>query len=440
MLCRPRADYCIVVGEYAIMESFKQVLTTLRDLLLPLFPSFLARIVVGRTDFVFLVHPIDLEDVAKKYPFMRGMERSRIKAFTRYLWPVIGARMVGCRAGGKPLTGRIMFCPMTTRMMLLKREEARHKILKAARLAEKLGVRMLGLGAFVPIVTDNGAWLSDKVKVSLTTGTAFAAVIAEQNIRALMAEAGMDPAQHSLAIVGAGGSVGAACARMLCGSFRKAVLVDINGRALGGVVNSLYSSGERLPHVVASTSLSQVYEADVVLVVTNVPGALVRSHHLRPGAVVVDAGFPKNVSRKVLKDRRDVLVVDSGIAEIDGFETQFDFHLGVQRRSEVFSCLAEELLLLQMNKKGMFVGVPTFEYVQELRAFSRTAGIRRAEFRNGLGPVAADDIARFRAFRAEYAAQAAPASGAAKQVVPPPTVASAVPVPDPNYTGAVPGV
>lgn len=381
------------------MESIKQILTTLRDLMLSVIPAFLARWIIGKTDFVFLVHPIDLEDVAKKYPFMRGMARDHIKTFTRFLWPVIGARMVGFKAGGRELTGRIVFCPFTTRMMLLKREAAKRKILRAAKLSEKLGIRMLGLGAFVPIVTDDGTWLADKVSVSLTTGTAYAAVIAEQNIRAITTELGMNMAEQSIAIVGAGGSVGSICARMLCSSFRKAVLVDINGRNLSAVINTLRSSGERLPHLVASMSIDQVREADVVLVVTNVPGALVRSHHLRPGAVVIDAGFPKNVSRKVLKDRKDVLVIDSGIAEIDGFETQFDFQLGILRRSEIFSCLAEELLLLQMNKSGAFTGAPGYDYVQELRANGQAAGIRRAEFRNGLGYVTADDIARFREFR-----------------------------------------
>ena len=73
---------------------------------------------------------------------------------------------------------------MSTRMIILHKEHAKKKILAAAKFSEKLGAKLLGLGAFVPIVTEHGTYLQGKVNMSLPNGDAFSAVIAANVIKA----------------------------------------------------------------------------------------------------------------------------------------------------------------------------------------------------------------------------------------------------------------
>lgn len=49
-------------------------------------------------------------------------------------------------------------------MLVLKRKLAIKKLLQAIKFIEKLGVKIIGLGAFVPIITENGKIIKNKVK------------------------------------------------------------------------------------------------------------------------------------------------------------------------------------------------------------------------------------------------------------------------------------
>src|SRR5207244_12500278 len=59
---------------------------------------------------------------------------------------------------------------------------ARKRVYQTVRLAEKMGARIAGLGAFTSIVTKDGKDLQGKVKVALTTGNAHSAAIEVQNV------------------------------------------------------------------------------------------------------------------------------------------------------------------------------------------------------------------------------------------------------------------
>ncbi len=167
-----------------MLNNVGAILLTFRDILIPFMPRFMVRLFMGTGEYVFLAHPIELlPDIARKYPFADKLPKGILKAISRNHPPIILAKITGYKGqDGRHVAGWVVFCSMSTRMMILHQEHAKKKILAAAKFSEKLGAKLLGLGAFVPIVTEHGTYLQGKVNMSITNGDAFSAVIAARNV------------------------------------------------------------------------------------------------------------------------------------------------------------------------------------------------------------------------------------------------------------------
>lgn len=376
------------------MTNIRQVMLTLRDLSVNLLPNPLVRCILGRGEYVFLAHPIDLlPDIARKYPFAAKAPKWLLKFLSRFHPPIIFSKITGFKGkDGRDVHGWVVFCSLSTRMMLLNEKRARKKIVAAAGFSEQLGAKLLGLGAFVPIVTEHGAYLQGKVNMAITNGDAFSSVIAVKNVIKAADTAGLDKNKARLAVVGAAGFVGSMSCKLLSNQFSNIALIDKNREAvssLGEQLKNRYKNN----NISVSSDINDIKDSDIVLVVTNTPGAIVRAHHLKPGSIVIDAAQPRNVSAKVPFERDDVVVIESGIAEIDGLKTNCDF--GLRKENEVYSCFAELLLLCWMKEyKEDHVDNISESYVGRLWAEMEKARIKVAEFRNIKGLVSANDIRR----------------------------------------------
>ena len=88
-------------------------------------------------------------------------------------------------------------------------------IIKAGELAHKLGVKIIGLGAYAALVGNKGIEISQKVKLPVTTGAAYTlAMIPEAILRAMtLLEIPIDKAK--ILIIGATGSISRVCVEIL---------------------------------------------------------------------------------------------------------------------------------------------------------------------------------------------------------------------------------
>ncbi len=101
----------------------------------------------------------------------------------------------------------------------------------------------------------------------------------------------------------------------------------------------------------------------------------VRSDHLKPGSIVIHAAQPRNVSVKVPQERKDVVVIESGVAEVKGLKVNCDF--GLRKENEVYSCFAELLLLCWMKEYDEdHVDPISEEYVLKLWDISKRRELR----------------------------------------------------------------
>jgi len=370
-----------------MVKNILLILANIRDLVIRFLPGFIARLLVGVGEFAFVVHPRDLSDCKRKYPFAKYLPKAVIERWSRYQWPTIGSKIKGLKKKyGKSVDGWVVICPMTTKLMIKNRNVARKRILQTVRLAEKLGAKIVGLGAFTSIITKDGIYLKGKVKAGITTGNAYSAAIAIENLERLLSLTGRNITESALAIVGGAGSVGSACSKILARKAKKLIIVDKNKKALDNLVDCISIDGV----VTGKTDIISIKEADGIIAVTNAPGAIVRASHLKKGAVVVDAAQPKNVSRHVPSQRDDVIVVESAIVKSNGIDFNFDFGLN---EHEALGCLAEVLLLTWIGHKGDYsLGKVDPSQTEEVSRIAKEADFKLADFRNSTGFIKEEQI------------------------------------------------
>jgi predicted amino acid dehydrogenase len=266
---------------------------------------------------------------------------------------------------------------------------ARQRILQTVRLAEKMGARIAGLGAFTSIVTRDGRDLEEKVRLGLTTGNPHSAAIAVQNVLHAAALTHLSLPHATAAIVGGAGSVGSACAKMLARLVAKLVIIDIKKDALQNLLTEL---AQQPAAVEGASSLDQVREADIVIAATNNPYILVTADHLKPGAIVIDAAQPKNVSEEIPRQRPDVVVIESAVVRTPGVDVHFDLDLAP---GEALGCLSETMILTAIGWRGHYsLGKADPALAAHMIAAGRALGFRLAHFRNSAGYVTDEHLLR----------------------------------------------
>jgi predicted amino acid dehydrogenase len=283
----------------------------------------------------------------------------------------------------------MLFSPLTTDQMLRNPRLARRRVLQTVRLAEKMGATIAGLGAFASIVTRDGRELEGQVRLGLTTGNPQSAAIAVENVLQAAALTNLSLPHAIVAIVGAAGSVGSACAKMLARCVGMLCLLDIKKEELQTLIAQLDGQPATIK---VMASLDDVREADIVIAATSHPRVLVTAAHLKAGAIVVDAAQPKNVSEDLPQQRPDVLVIESAVIRAPGVDVHFDLDLGP---GEVLGCLSETMILTAIGWDGHYsLGKADPAQASQVLAAGRSLGFRLAPFRNSAGYLRQEDFQR----------------------------------------------
>ena len=159
--------------------------------------------------FAFIIHPIDVSDVARKFPVSRYIPSGLVERAISHLKPFKVSEINGVRSRYGTANGYFVTCPLTPRMMMsMPEDKVMAKIIDSAKLAQDLGAKVVGLGAFTSVVGDAGVTISKNVDIAVTTGnsyTVYTAIEATLKAAELM-EIDMDDA--NVLVLGATGSIG----------------------------------------------------------------------------------------------------------------------------------------------------------------------------------------------------------------------------------------
>ncbi|MDQ2985114.1 MAG: shikimate dehydrogenase [Armatimonadota bacterium] len=343
------------------------------------------------TPFAFIVHPIDARrDVARKYPLAKYVPESAVEWFLKHKRPMVLSEIKGVRSvDGKETSGWFIGCPLTPKMMLeLPLELVYDRIVECCVMAEKLGARIIGLGAFTAVVGDGGITIAKRSPIAVTTGNSYTVATAIDGTLEAAQLMDIEPSVSTLAVVGATGSIGRTCAQVLAPSFVRTILIG-RDKARTEEAAALVGHGAEV-----STGVAAISSADVVITVTSAEGEVIQPEHLKIGAVVCDVARPRDVSIRVSKERDDVLVIEGGVVAVPG-DVDFGMSFGFPEKT-AYACMSETMMLALENRPESFtLGKDvTVEQVQETRDMAKKLGFCLAGFRSFEKAVSPETIER----------------------------------------------
>ncbi len=297
-------------------------------------------------NFAFIIHPVNPKrDAQRKFPLLgKLLPEPAIHFLSQYFPPLYISHITGIvsQATGKEVEGWFIACPLTPRQMVtLPPATVYKKIIQTGLLAQKLGARLLGLGGFTSVVGDGGLTIARHLDIPVTTGDSYTVGVAVEATLKAAQKMNIKSDEATAAVVGATGSIGRVCAQLLARRVPRLLLVGRRLEALQEVRARVEAQAEA--EISLSTDMSDLRQADMVLTVTSAIEAVIEPQHLKSGAVVCDVARPRDVSRQVVEQRDDVLVIEGGMVKVPGpvnFNFDFGFPPGL-----AFACMAETITL-----------------------------------------------------------------------------------------------
>jgi predicted amino acid dehydrogenase len=355
--------------------------------------------------FAFIIHPIDPKrDVSRKFPLLgRILTERQIDFFSTFFPPVYISEIEGVTSvsTGRQIKGWFIACPYTPRRMLqLPEKTVYRKIVEAGHMAERLGARIMGLGAFTSVVGDAGISIAHALDLPVTTGDSYTVSLAVQAVREAARLMDISMPDATVAVVGATGAIGRVCAQLLSGEAARLLLFGRNMGKLRALCEELQPSARA--EIVIGTDMSQLSQASLILSVTSSLGSVIDPRTLQPGSVVCDVARPRDVSAMVAAVRDDILVIDGGMVDVPG-PVDFHFNFGFPP-GKSYACMAETMALaLEGRFEDYTVGKHiTLERVQEIAGIAEKHGFRMSGFRSFEREVRPEQIETVRRNAREY--------------------------------------
>jgi predicted amino acid dehydrogenase len=336
-------------------------------------------------NFAFIIHPVNPKrDVQRKFPLLGKMlPEPTIDFLSRYFPPVYISHLTGITslASSKEIEGWFIACPFTPgQMVTLPPETVYKKIVAAGKLAQKLGAKILGLGGFTSVIGDGGLTISKHLDIPVTTGDSYTVAVAVEATLEAAARMHIKPTAATAAVVGATGSIGRVCAQLLARHVPKMLLIGRNLETLSRVQKLV--EAQNTAEVQISAKMQDLQQADIVVTVTNAIETVIEPRHLKTGAIVCDVARPRDVSRQVVEERDDVLVIEGGMVKVPGpvnFNFDFGFPPGM-----AFACMAETMTLaLEGHYHSFTLGKEiSLAQVETIGAMAAKHGFKVSGFRS----------------------------------------------------------
>jgi predicted amino acid dehydrogenase len=307
-----------------------------------------------RPTFAFVVHPLTVKHIYidKRFNAARYLPQRLVEWLVSFAPPLYLSRMRGIRskATGQEVEGLLLTLGATAREIMRRRPGFTYRrLIQAARVAERRGARVMGLGAFTSVVGDAGITVAQKVDIGVTSGNSLTVAATLESAKRAVQLMGGRTDQGRAMVIGATGSIGSVCARLLAQAVGDVIIVAPRPERLLTLKQLIERETPGARVVATTNSTDYIGEADLVVTTTSaLKGGLVNVDRLKPGAVVCDVARPANVHKEDAARRPDVLVIESGEIVLPG-KPDFGFDIALPPGT-AYACLAETAVLAMEGK------------------------------------------------------------------------------------------
>lgn len=310
--------------------------------------------------FAFVIHPLSqdylfIHPTTSSLKAMPKLLKNQMEKWINLLPGVSYGTISGIQSTstGVHAEGLIYTLFGTPRQLLNSDPEMIYRqLVKVAEHAAKQGAQIIGLGAFTKIVGDAGVTVAARSPIPVTTGNSLSAAATLWAARDACSKLGFvkfdkkkSPITEGRAmVIGATGSIGKACAKILAKLFTEVILTATNATKLFQLKEEiLEESPDTTIHV---TTQPSKFAADCELIVIStsaVAGGVLDLMAVKPGCVICDVSRPLTYKPSEATQRPDVLIIESGEIELPG-QIKLDCDIGLPD-SIVYACLAETAIL-----------------------------------------------------------------------------------------------
>ncbi len=358
--------------------------------------------------FAFVIHPLSVEFIHrhKWFRWTRYLPDPLVEAVAAYMPPIYISRITGgCSPEtGQKIEGYLYALGATPRQMMSHGERFTYERLNAAaRMAEGRGARIMGLGAFTSVVGDAGITVAHESDIAITSGNSLTvAATLEAAKQAVIKMGKTDLTQGKVMVIGATGSIGSVCARLLAQAIYDVVLVSIEPEKLIDLKRRILEETPGSRVTISTRSDDLIGDCDLIVTATSAFGQRVLDiTKCKPGAVICDVARPPDLSPAEAALRPDVLVIESGEVLIPG-DIDFGYDIGLPPKTS-YACLAETALLAM---EGRFEDYTlgrniSMEKVKEIYRLFKKHGFQLAGLRSFGKYITDEDVARKRAIADE---------------------------------------
>ncbi len=353
--------------------------------------------------FAFVIHPLSTRYIYNdpRFNFARYLPQRLVELVAAHFPPLYLSRIRGIRskATGEEAEGILLTLGTTPREMLRRPPAFTYRrLIRAARLAERMGARIMGLGAFTSVVGDAGITVAQKSAIGITSGNSLTvAATLEAAKRAVIMMKGGRPERVRAVVIGATGSIGAVCARLLAQAVRDVVLIAPRPERLLALKQQIERETPGARVIAATHPDAYVGDADLIVTTTTaLTGRVINIDKLKPGAVVCDVARPPDVRKEDAERRPDVLVIESGEIRLPG-TPDFGFDIDMPPGT-AYACLSETVLLAMDGKFEDYTLGRNIEMerVKEMYRLMQKHGLELAGLRSFGHYITEEDIAEKR--------------------------------------------
>ena len=305
---------------------------------------------VGINRFAFVIHPLSVRFVHnhKWFRWTRYLPDSLVEVVAAYFPPIYLGRIKGgvSPTTGQRIEGHLISLGATPRQMMRHGERFTYwRLNLAARMGERLGARIMGLGAFTSVVGDAGITVAHEAAIAITSGNSLTVAATLEAAKQAVIKMGATDLAHGRAmVVGATGSIGSVCARLLAQALHDVALVSIEPEKLIALKRTIEAETPGAQVTIATRAEDLVEECDLIVTATSAFGQrVIDISRCKPGAVICDVARPPDISPAEAALRPDVLVIESGEVIIPGV-TDIGYDIGLPPGT-AYACLGETALL-----------------------------------------------------------------------------------------------
>jgi len=334
--------------------------------------------------FAYVTQPADANHLRQTYRWTNYVPQSLLTRTAAHIPPVFAGRVrkiVSKRTDQTAEASLLMLGGTPQEFAQRETNFVYRRLLRAARMAEQLGARLMGVSAFSDKMGEASELVSHKTGIAITSGRTLTAASAIEAAQAAVLQLGhgTDLRDIRVTVVEATRPSMVACARYIAPRCPQLTLVADRPEQLIALKKQIEQESPNAKIALSTSTTDPISDAHLIFAVKpegetdqERPFELARC---QPGAVICDFSRPTTFPKAEAELRPDLLIIHAGKFRMPG-EPQFEFNFGLPDGLIHPSFVEAAVLALEERFQDFTVGNElTVEKLREIITLTYQHGI-----------------------------------------------------------------